>query len=104
MRAKTLDRRAFLLRSVSTVGLGSALALVARSSPASAFELQPLRSGSKLALEIKNHCSENVEHEEIRAALLRNLDQRMAAPGTLLTETEYCPICGCPIIATRYVK
>jgi hypothetical protein len=101
MSAKALSRRGFLL---STASLGGALALASGSSSASAFEIQHLRPGSPLALDIKNHCSINARHDQIRAGLENDLLYRTAAPGTLLTETAYCPFCNCPIVATRYVE
>lgn len=101
MSDKTLNRRAFLL---STASLGGLLALVSGSGSASAFEMEQLGPTSPLALEIKNHCSTDAYHNEIRAGLEQQLLHRTGAPGTLLTETAYCPICGCPIIATRYVE
>ena len=101
MGRNSLNRRAFLL---STASLGSLLALVAESGSASAFEVEQLGPKSPLAVEIKNRCSTDVYHTEIRTDLEKNLLYRTAAPGTLLTETAYCPICGCPIIATRYVE
>lgn len=96
-----MNRRAFLL---STASLGSLLALVSGAGSAAAFEVEPLGSKSPLALEIKNHCSTDAYHNQIRAGLEKELLYRTGAPGTLLTETAYCPICGCPIIATRYVE
>lgn len=101
MNTKSLNRRAFLL---STASFGGVAALLSGGSSAAAFEVQRLRSTSRLALEIQNHCSVNAEHDQIRATLMRELLARTGAPGTLLTETAYCPICGCPIIATRYVQ
>jgi hypothetical protein len=101
MVSKTLNRRAFLL---STASLGSIAALVFGSRPASAFEVEHWAPNSPLALEIKNHCSTDAYHQQILAGLEQDLLARKGAPGTLLTETAYCPICGCPIIATRYVQ
>jgi hypothetical protein len=101
MSDKTLGRRAFLL---STASLGSLLALVSESGSASAFEVEQLGQRSPLASDIKNHCSTDAYHDEIRTGLEKNLLYRTAAPGTMLTETAYCPLCGCPIVATRYVQ
>ena len=101
MNSKPLNRRVFLLSTASFGGLAAALAA---SAPAAAFETRQLAPGSKLALQIQNHCSVNAEHDQIRAQLMRELMSRTAAPGTMLTETAYCPICGCPVVAERYVQ
>jgi hypothetical protein len=101
MGGNSLNRRAFLL---STASFGGLLALVSGAGSAAAFEVEKVGPQSPLALEIKNHCSTDVYHDQIRTRLQNDLLYRTAAPGTLLTETAYCPICGCPIIATRYVQ
>jgi hypothetical protein len=101
MNSKPLNRRAFLL---STAGLGGLAALFSASAPAAAFETRQLAPSSKLALQIQNHCSVNAEHDQIQARLMRDLMSRTGTPGTLLTETAYCPICGCPVVASRYVQ
>jgi hypothetical protein len=98
MGEKFLKRRSFLL---STAGLGGVFALIARSGAASAFSIEQLPGQSKLALAAANHCSESAAHGQILAKLEQDLAHRSGAPGTLLAETEYCPLCGCPIIATR---
>lgn len=101
MSAKSLSRRAFLL---STASVGGLVAWAAQSGPARAFEVQHLPPDSLLALQIKNHCSTSAYHQQILAGLEQELLQRTGTPGTLLTETAYCPLCGCPIIATRRVE
>ncbi|HTZ80264.1 MAG TPA: hypothetical protein VMC10_20315 [Stellaceae bacterium] len=102
MRDRFVSRRGFLLST--TASLGGILALATGSNPVAAFEVQSLGPGAPLALDIKNRCSVDVTHDDIRAGLERDLLYRSAAPGTTLTETAYCPLCGCPIVATRYVK
>jgi hypothetical protein len=84
--------------------LGGLFALVSGGRPAAAFEVQQLAPNSPLALQIKNHCSTDAYHQQILAGLEQDLLSRTGAPGSLLTETAYCPICGCPIIATRRVQ
>jgi hypothetical protein len=101
MSLKSFSRRGFLL---GTAGFGGVLGLVGASGSASAFEIQQVPPQSRLGLEIKNHCSVSAGHDEIRAKLEQDLLKRSGAPGALLTETAYCPLCGCPIIATRYVQ
>jgi hypothetical protein len=101
MSTKSLSRRAFLLSSASVGGI---FALASGGGSARAFEVQHLAPNSPLALQIKNHCSTDAYHQELLAGLEKDLLQRTGAPGTLLTETAYCPLCGCPIIATRLVQ
>jgi hypothetical protein len=101
MGGKSLNRRAFLF---STASIGGLLALVSRLGTANAFEIQTLRPNSPLALQIKNHCSTSAYHQEILIGLERDLMKKTGTPGKLLTLTAYCPICGCPIVATRYVS
>jgi hypothetical protein len=102
MLDRSLSRRGFLLST--TASLGGILALTAGTGPASAFEVQNLNPGAPLALDIQNRCSADAAHDDIRAGLEHDLLLRSAAPGTTLTETAYCPLCGCPVVATRYVK
>jgi len=97
---RSLDRRAFLM---STAGLTGLLGLVAGSGAAGAFSIQMYGPKSKLALAIANRCSENGLHAQIMAELQARLAQQVGAVGQTLTLTEYCPICGCPIIATRTI-
>ncbi len=100
MRTKSFSRRGFLL---STASIGGLFGLAGASSPASAFEIQHLSPQSRLGFEIKNHCSAGAGHAEILAGLEQDLLKRTGAPGALLTETAYCPLCGCPIVATRRI-
>ena len=102
MRDKSLSRRSFLMSS--TASLGGILALAAGTGRAAAFEVQSFGPGAPLALDIRNRCSADATHDDIRAGLEHDLLLRSAAPGATLTETAFCPLCGCPIVATRYVK
>jgi hypothetical protein len=102
MRDKALSRRGFLLST--TASLGGILAVAAGSTGAAAFEIQTLRPDAPLAVDIKNRCSADATHDDIRAGLEHNLLYRTAPPGTMLTETALCPLCGCSIVATRYVE
>jgi hypothetical protein len=102
MRDRFVSRRGFLFST--TASIGGILALAAGSNRAAAFEVQSLNPGAPLALDIQNRCSADSTHDDIRAGLEHDLLLRSAPSGTMLTETAYCPLCGCPIIATRYVK
>ena len=97
---KSVNRRAFLL---STAGLTGLLGLAVGSRAASAFSVEHYGPGSKLALAIANRCSENGLHAQILADLNAKLASETGVAGQTLTLTEYCPFCGCPIIATRTI-
>jgi hypothetical protein len=100
MSEKSVNRRAFLL---STAGLTGLLGLVLGARAASAFTIEKYPANSKLALAVANRCSEDGLHAQILAKLNAELAQRTGVEGATLTLTEYCPFCGCPIIATRTV-
>jgi hypothetical protein len=102
MRNRSLSRRGFLMST--TASLGGILALAAGTGRAAAFEVQNINPGAPLALDIKNRCTADAAHDNIRAGLENNLLVRSAPPGTTLTETAFCPLCGCPIVATRYAE
>jgi hypothetical protein len=102
MRDRFVSRRGFLLST--TASLGGILTLAAGSNRAAAFEVQNLNPGAPLALDIRNRCTVDATHDDIRAGLEYDLLLRSAPAGTTLTETAYCPLCGCPVVATRYVK
>ncbi len=99
--SETLNRRGFL-RSLAG---GTALAATAAAARASAaVKLQHFGPESAVGLDVAKRCGPSSEH----AALLAELEARLAAetgaPGTTLSETMTCPICGCPVIAYRDVK
>lgn len=98
MNAKHVDRRSFLL---STAGLGGVFALLAGSGSARAFTIQGIPAQSGLGVAFANRCSGDAGHAQILARLESELAARGGAPGSSVSMTEYCPICGCPIIATR---
>ena len=98
MIGKQMDRRSFLL---STAGVGGAFALLAGSGSARAFTIQSIPAQSGLGVAFANRCSGNAEHAQILARLESVLAARGGAPGSSQSMTAYCPICGCPIIASR---
>jgi hypothetical protein len=97
---KSVNRRAFLL---STAGLTGLLGLAVGSRAASAFSIENYGPRSKLALAIANRCSEDGLHAQILAQLNAKLANETGTMGQTMTLTEYCPFCGCPIIATRTI-
>ena len=96
--SRKLDRRAFLL---GTVGAGSAVALLSGGRPAAAFVTERIPPQSALGVAFKDRCGTDPTHAQILAKLEKDLADRTGAPGSSVSMTEYCPFCGCPIIATR---
>lgn len=101
MTRKLLDRRAFLL---SGAALGGGFALLSRTGPARAFSVETIPAASGLGIAYANRCGGDALHAQILAKLDAELAGKMGEQGTYLTASEVCPICGCPIIATRYVQ
>lgn len=100
MSGRHVNRRAFLL---STAGLGGIVALLAPGSSARALTIDGIPPQSGLGIAMANRCSGDAGHAQILARLESELAGRSGAPGSTLSLTEYCPICGCPIIATRTI-
>lgn len=100
--SETLDRRGFL-RSLAG-GTALAATTVAATRAPAAVKLQQFGPESAVGLDIAKRCGTSSEH----AALLAELEARLAvqtgAPGTTLSETATCPVCGCPVIAYRDLK
>jgi hypothetical protein len=59
---------------------------------------------SSVGLAFSKRCGSDSMHPLITARLEAELANRTAAPGTTLSETEVCPVCGCPITVTRLVQ
>jgi hypothetical protein len=99
MLDRSLSRRAVLFGSV---GFGALLGL---AGTASAMNKTPLAGNAELATAYANRCSAtaNGEHAQIMDQLQTMLASQQGAPGQTLTQTAYCPLCGCPIVATRLV-
>ncbi len=101
MGKKLLDRRAFLM---SSAGVGGVLALIAGSRTAGAFSVEPIPAKSGLGVAFANRCGGDALHAQILAQLESDLANRSGMPGSTISAVEYCPICGCPIIATRTIR
>jgi hypothetical protein len=65
--------------------------------PADAFRLYQMNPGGGVGLIYANRCGPGSDH----AALLAQLQAQLAADPSLSSLTATCPICGCPVIATR---
>lgn len=101
MTRKRMDRRSFLL---SSAALGGAVALLGRAKPATAFSVETVPPASGLGIAYSNRCGSDSLHAQILAKLDAQLAGKTGDQGTYLTASEVCPICGCPITATRYIK
>ena len=89
-------RRQLILNTAALVG---GFAAVAAARPAgAAMEQVEVRPTSPLGIAIANRCKvSSGEHDAIKARLMAML----AANPSLGALRERCPICGCPIVASR---
>lgn len=94
------SRRGFL---VGLGVLGGGVVLGARTATALTV-VDGNSMGAGLSLAYSNRCGGSTEH----AALIAVLDARLASQagpqGTYLSDTMTCPVCGCPVTATRYIR
>jgi hypothetical protein len=91
-----------LLDSALSVVLGTAAA-AAFGRPAPALTLQETRPEVGIGLMYANRCAQVSEHAAILAQLEAQLAARTGPQGSTITETQACPICGCPVTATRTI-
>ncbi len=96
-----LSRRSLLRGSVAVV---PGLALLSFERAAHAFSTETMAPGSSLGLAYSNRCGGDSAHQAITARLEADLANQTGPVGTTLSETEVCPICGCPITVTRVVR
>jgi hypothetical protein len=94
--------RRSLLRSSAAIVPG--LAMLAMGRSAKAFSIESMDASSGVGLAYATRCGNDSMHPAIRARLQADLANRTGAPGTTLSETAVCPICGCPITVTREVQ
>jgi hypothetical protein len=88
-------------------GIGAALGALAVLKPQRsphALTMEEMPPGSALGMSFTNHCGGQAEHAGLLALLQRQLAGRSGSPGTRLTATAPCPICGCAVTASRIVK
>ncbi len=97
--AHRLTRRRLL---ATTMGLGFGIGL---AKSAFAMSQSQLSGGSELGVAYANRCGggDAGAHQKLVADLQAVLMQQPGAKGETLTKTAYCPICGCPVTATRTV-
>jgi hypothetical protein len=95
-----LSRRGLLTGSVAMV---PGLAMLAKGRPANAFSTETMAPRSSLGLAYGSRCGGDSMHAVVTARLEADLASRSGPPGTTLSETAVCPVCGCPITVTRLV-
>lgn len=93
----SVSRRCLMLGTA----IGGVAALAVR--PAGAFTTETIEPGSALGLAYADRCGSDPEHARIRASLGARLAGQSATPGTTISASEVCPICGCPIYVSRQV-
>jgi hypothetical protein len=98
MKPDPLSRRALLL---ALAGMGGLIA----GGKAMAMDRKTISGTSELGLAYANHCTaqNDANHASLIGDLQAMLAQRSGTPGQVLTQTAYCPICGCPVTVTRVV-
>jgi hypothetical protein len=101
MNSKRISRRQLL---ATTMGLGLGAGMVF-GRPASAMTESKLAAGSELGIAYANRCggADASAHQKMLSDLQAVLMQEPGIKGETLVKTAYCPICGCPITATRTV-
>jgi hypothetical protein len=88
------ERRRLLQAGALLLGAAAPLTF---ASTANAWDVQPLDPASPEGLAYSNRCGGSQEH----MALLRGLRRELAANPSAASLSATCPICGCPVIASR---
>jgi hypothetical protein len=89
------ERRRLLRSSVAWIMGGAAVAI---ARPAGAWEIQKTSPKSALGLSFSNHCC---GPSDDHAALVSELQARLAQDPAAQSLSETCPLCGCPVTVTR---
>jgi hypothetical protein len=92
---KFVPQRRRLLQSAAVVAAGTVACTLAWS--ARAFQLQEVSPESDTGLAYSGRCGGNSEH----AALKMSLAERLAKEPTKRSLSANCPLCGCPVVASR---
>jgi hypothetical protein len=88
-------QRRRLLQSAAAVATGTVACGLTWS--ARAFQLQEISPGSDIGLAYSGRCGGSSEH----AALKTSLAERLAKEPTMRSLSATCPLCGCPVVASR---
>jgi hypothetical protein len=103
MSSERIGRRGFLLGSCGIGGL--LLAIAGGARPAPAFSLVEMDPNSQVGLAYANRCKlASQGHADLLAKLQADLATKTGAQGTYIYETAVCPICGCPVTASRFIN
>jgi hypothetical protein len=94
MSSGLIHRRGLLLSAAAWSG---AIAALAASRPARAFESYTAPPRSGLGLAYSTRCGPASEH----AGLMSQLRSDLASDPSATSMTATCPICGCPVTVTR---
>ncbi len=94
MRDFSRERRRLLLSTAAWLG-GAATLAAAR--PAGAFQVFVASPDSSVGTLYANRCGPSSEH----AAIVAELQARLAQDPALTSLTAACPICGCPVTVSR---
>jgi hypothetical protein len=87
-------RRWLLLSTAACVG---GLAAVAANRLPRAFQVEEMPPASAVSRAYASRCGGSTEH----AALIARLQALLANDPSAASMTATCPICGCPVIASR---
>jgi hypothetical protein len=103
---KSYASRRFARRSLlHSLAWGGGLAgLLLHGRAAAALTVQQLGHESAIGADIAKRCGPASEHAALLAELEAKLAESEAPAGTTLAASTNCPICGCPVIATREMK
>jgi hypothetical protein len=89
------ERRRLLLSTAAWIG---GLATVAGNRAARAFQVEEMPPASAIGRAYANRCSSgSLEHK----ALLARLQALLANEPSAASMRANCPICGCPVVASR---
>ncbi len=91
------SRRQLIFNSAVWIGGVAAIAAAPKSAGAAMQQVE-VPAASELGIAIANRCKvSSSDHDAIKAQLAA----RLAANPSLVSLSEQCPICGCPIVVSR---
>ena len=97
MREFSKDRRQLLLSTAAFVGGAAAFAVLGGTRPARAWTVYETPTNRGIGLAYANRCGGSDEH----AALIAQLQDKLASDPTAKSETANCQLCGCTVTVSR---